>query len=173
MANQYNFQVQMVQPIEQQYYNDTREAFNLFDQDHSGYLDKKEFEAFLKAAGKKEHAKYLYKIVDSNHDGKISFDEFWAFMQTMIQIQLHRDLSGYLRMIFDACDHGKGRGRDGREIKKGYLTRKEFFKFLEITTAKKHNFLDNFLNSLRFDRNGDGKITFEEIMTQCRFNLGL
>ena len=128
-----------------------REAFNLFDTDGSGSIDVKELKAAMRALGfqvKKAEIRQMIADLDKDESGAIEFDEF--------------------------CDLMKGRisGRDSRE---------EIMKVFELFTDENSKFI-TFRNLKRVvqdlgeklnddemmemieeaDRNGDGKIDFEE-----------
>eukprot|EP00055_Hartaetosiga_balthica_P008290 m.30361 g.30361 ORF g.30361 m.30361 type:complete len:879 (+) comp6225_c0_seq1:301-2937(+) len=72
--------------------SDWEKAFKHWDKDHSGFLEHKEFRAFLlslgtfnidsvpKEDGEDEEWIRIVRELDPNHDGKVSFDEFMAFM---------------------------------------------------------------------------------------------
>jgi Ca2+-binding EF-hand superfamily protein len=56
-----------------------RKAFNLFDQNHSGYIDEDELEFVFESLGrpfKRTHARSVLQKYDENKDGRISFEEF-------------------------------------------------------------------------------------------------
>jgi len=56
--------------------------FESVDVDGSGYLDRAEMSAFFKLLGKQTgEVRKLYRDVDDNGDGKISFSEFTAWMK--------------------------------------------------------------------------------------------
>jgi len=58
-----------------------REVFDSFDADKSGSLTKKELQQLLQILevdSSSSHAEKIFKKIDENHDGKISFDEFVA-----------------------------------------------------------------------------------------------
>eukprot|EP00304_Pavlova_gyrans_P008968 CAMPEP_0206058608 /NCGR_PEP_ID=MMETSP1466-20131121/47051_1 /ASSEMBLY_ACC=CAM_ASM_001126 /TAXON_ID=44452 /ORGANISM="Pavlova gyrans, Strain CCMP608" /LENGTH=100 /DNA_ID=CAMNT_0053433903 /DNA_START=53 /DNA_END=352 /DNA_ORIENTATION=+ len=60
-----------------------REAFNLFDTDHSGSIDYRELKAAMRALGfevKKEELRKMILDVDSDGSGHIEFPEFLEMM---------------------------------------------------------------------------------------------
>jgi calcium-binding protein CML len=59
--------------------NNLKSAFEAFDKDKNGWLDKKEIKQILGSA-KEEYINELIEVLDDNGDGKISFDEFTVFM---------------------------------------------------------------------------------------------
>ena len=60
-----------------------REAFNLFDTDHSGSIDYRELKAAMRALGfevKKEELKKMITDIDADGSGQIEFPEFLEMM---------------------------------------------------------------------------------------------
>jgi Ca2+-binding EF-hand superfamily protein len=62
-----------------------RDAFDVFDSDRSGFIDRKELKKLMKKLGQAlsdEELDAMMEEVDANGDGEISFDEFKALMQS-------------------------------------------------------------------------------------------
>merc|ERR1711908_200764 len=60
-----------------------REAFNLFDTDHSGSIDYRELKAAMRALGfevKKEELRKMITDIDADGSGHIEFPEFLEMM---------------------------------------------------------------------------------------------
>merc|ERR1711918_177117 len=60
-----------------------REAFNLFDTDHSGNIDYRELKAAMRALGfevKKEELRKMITDIDADGSGQIEFPEFLEMM---------------------------------------------------------------------------------------------
>merc|ERR1711912_3839 len=60
-----------------------REAFNLFDTDHSGSIDYRELKAAMRALGfevKKEELRKMIQDIDTDGSGQIEFPEFLEMM---------------------------------------------------------------------------------------------
>ena len=146
-----------------------REAFASVDADKNGQLDKKEFRRFMVQAGQEKLSKYIFEVIDKDHSGGVSIDEFLEFGQAMWDIVTKKDMTRYLKMIFDACDVGP-KGPDGKEVKKGYLTYKEFLKFMKYTGAKIGIF-ERKKAFKNYDEDGNGKIEFSEVMSKINFVL--
>jgi len=62
---------------------DLRDAFNMFDADRSGYIDRDEVRALMKKLAQtltEDEIDAIMEEVDTDGDGEISFDEFKAMM---------------------------------------------------------------------------------------------
>jgi calmodulin len=61
-----------------------REAFNVFDKDKNGFIDRDEIKDVLKTLTGVEHSEteidLMIKEADTNNDGKVSFQEFKKMM---------------------------------------------------------------------------------------------
>jgi centrin-1 len=65
-----------------------REAFNLFDTDHSGSIDYRELKAAMRALGfevKKEELRKMITDIDADGSGQIEFPEFLEMMTGKVQ----------------------------------------------------------------------------------------
>lgn len=59
-----------------------RESFDHFDKDGNGRIDREEFSALLAALSEdfsREEAAIGFQVIDVDHSGRISFDEFLAW----------------------------------------------------------------------------------------------
>ena len=84
-----------------------REAFNLFDTDHSGNIDYRELKAAMRALGfevKKEELKKMITDVDSDGSGSIEFPEFLEMMTAKMGPS---DTREELQKVFDSFDSDK------------------------------------------------------------------
>ena len=134
------------------------ESFREIDRDHNGYLDKAEFKQFMIKARQQHLSKHIFKIIDKDGNGKISLEEFLAFGRVMWAVVTKNNLEPYLKMIFDACD-GK---------KKGWLTKREFYRFLKYT-GNEPSLLKRRKQFKKWDTDGNGQIEFSEIMDNIDF----
>ena len=69
--------------IRREQIEEIREAFNLFDTDHSGNIDYRELKAAMRALGfevKKEELKKMITDIDADGSGSIEFPEFLEMM---------------------------------------------------------------------------------------------
>jgi Ca2+-binding EF-hand superfamily protein len=64
------------QYFEQEYVS---ELFNLFDRNGDGFIDRKELKLTLEECQGEEIA-YLFQLIDSNKDDRISLEEFRSFI---------------------------------------------------------------------------------------------
>lgn len=70
-------------PTAEEFGSEMKEAFEMFDTDHNGYIDAVEFKSFMMTLGdqmSEEQVSELMKEVDTNGDGKIDYKEFCAHM---------------------------------------------------------------------------------------------
>jgi len=61
-----------------------KEAFDMFDIDHSGAISIQEISKIMKNFGnpmKEDEIKKMIKPIDSDSDGKVTFEEFVTLMQ--------------------------------------------------------------------------------------------
>lgn len=133
-------------------------AFQQVDTDQSGFLDKKEFRQFMIQAKKEKVSKYLFNVIDKDHNGKVSLAEFLEFGRATWAIVSSGDARAYMRMLFDACDVSH----------KGQLTKKEFLKFMQCAGAP-IGFFQRGKQFKKWDADGNGTVDFDEIMQKINF----
>jgi Ca2+-binding EF-hand superfamily protein len=141
-----------------------REIFARYDTDGNGQLGRKEFRKFLEEASIWNLTEYAFDIVDSDHSGGVSFEEFFRFARAdEDRVHVSRreadssprkaDDRRFFNMVFDSCDMGK----------KGALTRSEFFRFMKYIGRPVRFFnRKKTFNQCDVDRNGS--IDLEEIL---------
>eukprot|EP00474_Spongospora_subterranea_P010462 CRZ10920.1 hypothetical protein [Spongospora subterranea] len=81
-----------------------KEAFNLFDTDHSGTIDAKELQAAMRALGfdvRKEEIRKMLSEVDSDQSGQIEFNEFVKLMTGRMS---QRDSKEEIMKVFQLFD---------------------------------------------------------------------
>eukprot|EP01006_Ploeotia_vitrea_P009654 TRINITY_DN23455_c0_g1_i1.p2 TRINITY_DN23455_c0_g1~~TRINITY_DN23455_c0_g1_i1.p2 ORF type:complete len:208 (-),score=94.54 TRINITY_DN23455_c0_g1_i1:64-633(-) len=81
-----------------------REAFNLFDTDHSGSIDAREMKAAMRALGlqtSKEQLTAMLASIDKDASGEIEFDEF---LQLMTGKMGERDSEEEIMKVFSLFD---------------------------------------------------------------------
>ncbi|BFZ21240.1 hypothetical protein BsWGS_24279 [Bradybaena similaris] len=70
-------------PTEEEYGSEMRDAFEMFDKDHNGYIGVQEFKTFMATMNGKMSDEQIMEIMneaDTNGDGKIDFQEFCVYM---------------------------------------------------------------------------------------------
>ncbi|CAF2385453.1 unnamed protein product [Rotaria sp. Silwood2] len=128
-----------------------RDAFDLFDKDHSGRISSSELEGVLKAlnikASRKE-AETLLKQMDRNNSGDIDFEEFKNCMARSFFKKYSRH---------ELLDAFKKFDRDGS----GYITPDELQQvFSRMGKQLSKTELQSMLGSL--DTSNDGQLSFDE-----------
>eukprot|EP01069_Polyplicarium_translucidae_P001971 Polyplicarium_translucidae@DN1874_c0_g1_i1.p3 len=87
-----------------------REAFNLFDSDHSGNVDVRELRAAMRAMGfdasKDEMSAVLYELGKTPHDA-FTFDEFMDLMSRRLRPKGSREEAARTFSLFDADGTGR------------------------------------------------------------------
>ncbi len=137
-----------------------KEAFDLFDSDHSGEIDTDELKQALKNLGidaKNQTLSNMMTDLDKDSSGKIDFDEFINMMTAkMSDRDTREDLQKVFRLFLGEDDKS-----DKIELK--HLKR--------VAKELNENMSDEELNEMikRADTDSDGKVNFEEfysIMTK-------
>jgi Ca2+-binding EF-hand superfamily protein len=133
-------------------------AFHDFDKDEDGCLNAREFELFMNHVGMGSVTTRVFSAVDSDRDKRISLDDFLSFGQALWDIRKKKDVSRYLKMVFDGCDRGR----------KGVLTQKQFVKFMNClgmgfdTTNPGKLFR-------QWDLEKKGAVSFSDVMEKVSF----
>ena len=136
-----------------------KEAFDLFDSDHSGTIDTEELKQALSNLGidaKNQTLQNMMNDIDKNQSGTIDFDEFIEMMTAKMS---DKDIPEDLRKVFDLFI-----GDDTADkIELRHLKR--------VAKELGENMTDDELNEMivRADTDKDGKVSFEEfyaIMTK-------
>ena len=136
-----------------------KEAFDLFDKDHSGTIDTDELKQALGNLGidaKNQTLQNMMNDIDKNQSGTIDFDEFIEMMTAKMS---DKDTPEDLRKVFDLFI-----GDDNADkIELKHLKR--------VAKELGENMSDDELNEMivRADTDKDGKVSFDEfyaIMTK-------
>merc|ERR1712087_596055 len=128
-----------------------REAFNLFDTDHSGSIDYRELKAAMHALGfdvKKDELKKMITDIDADGSGQIEFPEFLEMMTGKMG---EKDTKEEILKVFKLFD-------DDSTGKVSFLNLKRVAKGLgeNMTEEELQDMID------QSDRDGDGEINLEE-----------
>jgi len=82
--------------------NDLKEAFDLFDADHSGNICFKEMKAAFKALGfqvPKDEMKKMFAAVDTDGSGEIDFPEFLEMMTAKMKNDTKEDVDRIFKLF--------------------------------------------------------------------------
>ncbi len=136
-----------------------KEAFDLFDSDHSGTIDTAELKQALSNLGidaKNQTLQNMMNDIDKNQSGTIDFNEFIELMTAKFS---DKDTPEDLRKVFDLF------------IGDDTADKIEFKHLKRVAKELGENISDEELNEMivRADTDRDGKVSFEEffaIMTK-------
>ena len=136
-----------------------KEAFDLFDSDHSGTIDTEELKQALSNLGidaKNQTLQNMMNDIDKNQSGTIDFNEFIELMTAKFS---DKDIPEDLRKVFDLF------------IGDDTADKIEFKHLKRVAKELGENISDEELNEMivRADTDRDGKVSFEEffaIMTK-------
>ena len=124
------------------------EAFNLFDEDHSGTITKEELSNFMRKCGYKPSDLELREMMEEvarEHPGQITYDEFKNILTKSIKDELTINSTIDAFAIFDKTSKGKIKKDDLKNI---LLTRGE----QNLTESEVQDLLDHYVD---FDENGE------------------
>ena len=124
------------------------EAFNLFDEDHSGTITKEELSNFMRKCGYKPSDLELREMMEEvarEHPGQITYDEFKNILTKSIKDELTINSTIDAFAIFDKTSKGKIKKEDLKNI---LLTRGE----QNLTESEVQDLLDHYVD---FDENGE------------------
>lgn len=131
-----------------------KKEFDAIDIDHSGELDVLELTRFMdKNKFESEFATLAVKIFDTDGNGQISFDEFVQFTRALSRLDQEPDLLH--KMLFQTLDKDRSGDLDEDEI----LSFINSFSPEPVSDEDVLNIIDN------LDKNGDGKLSYEELMS--------
>ena len=129
-----------------------KEAFDLFDSDHSGTIDTEELKQALSNLGidaKNQTLQNMMNDIDKNQSGTIDFNEFIELMTAKFS---DKDTPEDLRKVFDLF------------IGDDTADKIEFKHLKRVAKELGENISDEELNEMivRADTDRDGKVSFEE-----------
>ena len=128
-----------------------KEAFTLFDTNHSGSIDARELKAAMRALGHevtKQMCAAMFREVDKDAEAELTFEDFCKIMAPRLKSADTRDEVMKVFNLFDP-DH------------QGYVTVRELRRMADdcgetLTDEELHQMI------AEADKTGDGKITFDE-----------
>lgn len=146
--------------------------FNAFDADHSGYLELGDFEAQIANiarlrgldAGSPEHGELqsvyhaawdnISRLADSSGDGRVTLDEWLAYGSALVQSpeRFDQDVGVIAKLNARLID------RDGDGV----------ISFEEFSAMRGSLDVDNAASFQRFDLDGDGSISSDELLELFR-----
>lgn len=130
-----------------------KKEFDLIDVDKSGELDLKELKFFMdKNNLEPQFANLAVKLFDKDGNGQISFDEFIEFTKALGKLE--KDPNVLQKMLFSTLDKDGSGDLDVKEIHSFF----NYFSPEPITEEDVENIVAN------LDEDGDGKLSFNEIM---------
>ncbi|CAF1332782.1 unnamed protein product [Adineta ricciae] len=134
-----------------------RDAFDLFDRDHSGSISSTELKQLLLALNFKPSESLLRKVMkemDTDGNGTIEFSEFAKAMSSV-----------YSRALTDEEMHRAFRCFDKDDS--GFITRDEL---RDVLKQLNHNISERRITEVMkaVDENGDGKISFDEFVIMLK-----
>ena len=136
-----------------------KEAFTLFDTNHSGSVDARELKAAMRALGHevtKQMCAAMFREVDKDPETELNFDEFCKIMAPRLKQADTRDEVMKVFQLFDA---------DGQ----GFICSRELRKMADdcgetMTDDELHDMI------AETDKTGDGKISFDEFFKVMKKN---
>merc|ERR1719245_121048 len=135
-------------------------AFNLFDSDHNGAIDRNEMQTVLKTLGQnisQEETEDMMASVDLNNDGEIDFAEFVQMMENRMFLPSNTLEYQDAFKFFDKNGDG---AIDFNELKDVLLSLGEDFTEQDI-----HDMIDE------ADLSGSGKVNFDEFILMMPSNM--
>lgn len=139
--------------VPQEKLDEYKEAFDMFDKDHSGTISVDEIAKIMKNFGNpmsKDEIREMIKDIDTSGDGELDFDEFVTLMQRQEVVE---DDDDEVLRAFKSFDKDQN----------GYITNNEF---RYILTKLGERFTDQEVDTLfrECDLNDDGRLDYEEFI---------
>ena len=145
------------QALDEELLAEIKEAFSIFDTEHSGSIDARELKAAMRALGfevKKQEIKKIMQDLDKSVNEKINYNEFLSIMTPRMGEKDTREEILKIFRLFDDDQTGKIAFRN---IKKVALELGE-----GLTDDELHEMIEE------ADRDGDGLINFDEFYRVMR-----
>ena len=136
-----------------------KEAFTLFDTNHSGTIDARELKAAMRALGHevtKQMCHAMFREVDADPEQALDFDQFCKIMAPRLKKADSRDEVMKVYQLFDLD-------------KQGFLTHRDLRRMADdvgetLTDEELHEMI------AEADKTGDGKISFDEFFKVMKKN---
>ena len=136
-----------------------KEAFTLFDTNHSGTIDARELKAAMRALGHevtKQMCHAMFREVDMDPETALNFDQFCKIMAPRLRAADSRDEVMKVYQLFDSD-------------KQGFLNVKDLRRMADdvgetMTDEELHEMI------AEADKTGDGKISFDEFFKVMKKN---
>lgn len=145
------------QALDEELLAEIKEAFNVFDTEHTGSIDARELKAAMRALGfevKKQEIRKIMQDLDKNVNEKVNYNEFLSIMTPKMSEKDTREEIIKIFRLFDEDQTGK---ISFRNLKKIALELGE-----GLTDDELHEMVEE------ADRDGDGLINFDEFYRVMR-----
>ena len=139
------------QALDDELLAEVKEAFTIFDTEHSGSIDARELKAAMRALGfdvKKQEIKKIMQDIDKSVNEKINYNEFLSIMTPRMSEKDTRDEILKIFRLFDEDSTGKISFRNLKKVA------------LELGEGLSDDELHEMIEEA--DRDGDGLINFDE-----------
>ena len=139
------------QALDDELLAEVKEAFTIFDTEHSGSIDARELKAAMRALGfdvKKQEIKKIMQDLDKSVNEKINYNEFLSIMTPRMSEKDTRDEILKIFRLFDEDSTGKISFRNLKKVA------------LELGEGLSDDELHEMIEEA--DRDGDGLINFDE-----------
>ena len=145
------------QALDEELLLEIKEAFSIFDTEHTGSIDARELKAAMRALGfevKKQEIKKIMQELDKNIGEKVNYNEFLSIMTPKMSEKDTRDEILKIFRLFDDDQTGKISFRNLKKIA------------LELGEGLSDDELHEMIEEA--DRDGDGLINFDEFYRVMR-----
>lgn len=147
------------QLVDEDQMEELKEAFTLFDTNHSGTIDARELKAAMRALGHevtKVMCSAMFREVDKDPEAQLTFDDFCKIMAPRLKKADSRDEVMKVFQLFDADSSG-------------FITARELRRMADdcgesLTDEELHEMI------AEADKTGDGKIYFDEFFKVMKKN---
>ncbi|OMJ92862.1 hypothetical protein SteCoe_4315 [Stentor coeruleus] len=157
-SNPYNKSIaRRRQALDEELLAEIKEAFSIFDTEHTGSLDARELKAAMRALGfevKKQEIRKIMQDLEKNINDKVNYNEFLSIMTPKINEKDTREEIIKIFRLFDEDQTGK---ISFRNLKKIALELGE-----GLTDDELHEMVEE------ADRDGDGLIKFDDFYRVMR-----